>query len=1433
MNRRRFARQPVSVSALVHPAKGRSWLCGIRDFCQQGMMLTGSGTTRSLAAVGADPRPGDQLAVHFSVPSPTGTRHFRVQAKIARMLEDGKGVGVMFDPALPAPAFEALLDYARATGLAAPPAPRQSTEAPPAPRQPTEAPPAPQQPREAPPAPEPAKEVRETPAIAPGGASVERLATPPKSAAAPQTVASPAAPQGSAVPQPAEVQEMPAAAAAASAAAAPAAAEAAEPALGDDLGIPLEFLRDGRLPEAQAGQARALIRSILEPGLRTIAIQFVEIATREFLASARDAASNALHLLYLGALDQLEKRGDLVADTFLNRVIEEIERPTALEEVLEKRRRRQTGGGRELRIVDEAQFEDWLAVVDIITKAEERHGPALLELRARLGLVARSWAHKEAIPVGPAIIAWAFADTLKDENLRRNVVPEAYRYFEQAFTRNLGALYERLSEALETSGLFPTTSSLREALRRAQTPRPAPPRPSPGPGVTPGMGPGAGPASGPEAYQAMENWVREAVMAADGIRSVGGATFDPYAAAVPRNAQAYRAVRNLLGATRRREATGSPPPPPEQVYTRDEILEALAAVEQEVGDAPPSPGFLKSRLADVLRSRHGGAKQFDPEDLENLSVMETLVDSLEADRYITEGARGWIRRLELTLNKLAARDRAFLDADGSQAAHGAVTLLNHLARLGSGSDTREGIERDIGRQVDELLQRLVREYDRNPEVLGDVVDELDPLVDKQARSFRGNLERTVRASEGKQKLDRARRAVLKELARRLAGQDVPELLLQLVNPGWRNLLVHTHLRRGVESTEWTDQLAILDQLQGQLQGTIGRETPGYVEPETLLKRVVQGLNSISFDPARRTPLVMALSAALVGDAAGVRAPIRRAPVEASDIAKAVGLEGLERAREPEPDIDDERERVAWSRALARARRIEVGEWIATTDADGRPLILSVAFLGDDFDSFVLVNRKGVRVRELTLKEMADGIHAGQITLLDDFDLPLMERASQRMLESMHSRLAFQASHDELTTLINRREFERRVENSVQAARTRGEQHALLYVDLDQFKIINNTSGHTAGDELLKRLATMLSTRLAADNVQIARLGGDEFGVLAESTPPAEARVLARRLLDDVREFAFEWEGRSYNLSASIGLVLIDQATESVDLAMQHADEACYAAKDAGRNRVQEYAVADAAIQSRHGIMEWVTQLDRAIAEDRLILNCQRIMPLDPARGHEAHYEILLTMANEQGQIMPPAEFILAAETYQRMGTVDRWVIQRVLEWMADHRDALEDFGGFSINVSGHSINEETFPDFVLEQFVRTQAPTGKVCFEITETAAITNLENAREFMNRMKIIGCRFSLDDFGTGVSSYSYLRNLPVDFVKIDGVFVRDVASDDDDYAVVRSINEIGHYLGKQTIAECVESAEVLARLEDIGVDFAQGFHLGKPGRLEDLVI
>ena len=1325
-NRRQFSRHPISLSALLHPEQGRSWLCNIRDFCEAGMLLVGAGGGRAAGRQTSLFRPGATVSLHFSVATPTGSSHFRTRGQIARVSDDGTGVGVRFARGgLPQEAFDALVQYAVAAGTA----------------------------------------FVDTAPATEGEDEQERR----------------------------EVND-----------------------------IPEAFLRDARVPEQDALRLRARMKAVTERAMQRVARNFVRYAKEDLLIKARDAGTNAVQMMYFEGLELIESQHPRIEKGVLESVVSQVQHISDIEDVLEKRRRRQAGESQQLALVDTEQFEDWLAVAEIISKTENRFTEELLDLRALLGMLAKPWSHKDVLPVGPAVIMWALADTLKGYDLRRQVRHDLYRCFEAAMVPVLVPLYEALVKLLGDSGVFPSVEDVRRRLAESAVRRNA-----------------SGVRVDPKEYEGMDTAVREAAMAADGV---GRADANPFEDPAGTGQRVYTTARSLIGLERsararlgqhRDELLAKPDARRADLFDTVDILDALGEVEAEFGDAPLTGRRVRSRLLEHLKARTDGRKALAEEDYDTLEMMENLVESITEDRFLTQGIRDWVRRLEITLNKLATSEPAFLRHEHEQP-HSAMQMLNQLARLGNSQDVRDGIDREVGRRVDELLQRVVSEYDQNPEVFTEVVDELHPLVDRQTQAYRGNVERTIRASEGQQRLARARRRVIDEVAQRFEGKQVPQLLLDLLNPGWRNLLVHTHLRQGVDTPEWRDQLAIIDQLFGQMAGTVTAGDPAYLDPDELLRRVVAALNSISFDPSKRTPLVMKLSSVLVGDTAGNKEAPEMVLLPEGGAEQALGLSGVLPDLNPATDADDEGVRQDFEKALKRARRLQVGEWLATGDKEGRPLILTVAFVGDDNGSFVLVNRRGIKNQELDLKSMAVALHEGRITLLDDFDLPLMERASQRMLENMHNQLAFQASHDDLTQLLNRKEFEREVERAVVSALRDEHQHALLYIDLDQFKIINNTSGHTAGDELLRKIGDVINRLMKGTDALVARLGGDEFGVLMREARTNVARDYAEEVLVAIRSERFEWEGRRYSLSASIGLVFIDASTESVDAVMRHADEACYTAKDAGRNRVQEYELDDARMIHRHGVMEWVTQLDKALEENRLVLNCQRIASVSaPDLRTEGHYEILLTMRDELGETMPPTDFILAAETYNRMTIIDRWVIERVLAWLADHRSRLDSFGGFSINVSGHSVNDETFPDFVLEQFSKTQAPTSKVCFEITETAAIANLDNAVEFMNRMKIIGCRFSLDDFGTGLSSYSSLRNLPVDYVKIDGVFVKDINSAPGDHAVVRSINEIGHYMGKETIAEYVETPEILDVLKDIGVDYAQGFCIEKPCELTQLVL
>ncbi len=430
---------------------------------------------------------------------------------------------------------------------------------------------------------------------------------------------------------------------------------------------------------------------------------------------------------------------------------------------------------------------------------------------------------------------------------------------------------------------------------------------------------------------------------------------------------------------------------------------------------------------------------------------------------------------------------------------------------------------------------------------------------------------------------------------------------------------------------------------------------------------------------------------------------------------------------------------------------------------------------------------------------------------------------------VEEQLSHQASHDVLTELVNRREFERRAKRLITTVKYDEVEHALCYLDLDLFKVVNDTCGHSAGDELLRQLSSVLKN-IVRKRDTLARLGGDEFGVLMEHCSPKEANRLAVSIQKAVQNYHFIWEGRSFKVSVSIGLVPITDTTISLTELLKNADAACYMAKDKGRNRIHVLQSGDKEIAQHRGEMQLVTQINQALEEDRFCFYVQGIVPLN--KGADKHYELLIRMVDEKGGLILPVAFLPAAERYNLISKLDNWVIKNAFELVAQNPAFLEQTGFISINLSGPSMTEQNFLDVIIEQMNISGIEKEKICFEITETAAISNLGQAIKFISTLKGIGCRFALDDFGSGLSSFAYLKNLPVDYLKIDGMFVKDIVDDPIDHAMVKSINEIGQVMGMKTIAEFVENTEIKNMLRELGVTYAQGYGIEKPFPLEELL-
>jgi diguanylate cyclase (GGDEF)-like protein/PAS domain S-box-containing protein len=432
------------------------------------------------------------------------------------------------------------------------------------------------------------------------------------------------------------------------------------------------------------------------------------------------------------------------------------------------------------------------------------------------------------------------------------------------------------------------------------------------------------------------------------------------------------------------------------------------------------------------------------------------------------------------------------------------------------------------------------------------------------------------------------------------------------------------------------------------------------------------------------------------------------------------------------------------------------------------------------------------------------------------------------LRGLARQMSHQATHDALTGLINRREFEQRVNEALEHARREGSRHALCYLDLDQFKVVNDTCGHIAGDELLKQLTVKLRTELREADT-LARLGGDEFGVLLEGCSVDNAVEPAEQLRRIVEDFRFAWDDKSFRVGVSIGLVPLTPESGSLSDILSAADSACYVAKDQGRNRVHVFQPDDKEMAERHGQMQWVQRIQHVLENNRFRLYFQPIARMNAGHSAGAHGEILLRILDDSGELVGPGTFIPSAERYYLMPSIDRWVVEKTFALLGLGRILSKRIHTCCINLSGQSLSDERFLDYIVSEISGTGVDAGMLCFEITETSVIANLSNASRFISTLREMGCQFALDDFGSGLSSFGYLKNLPVDYLKLDGSFVKNMVRDRIDREMVRAINQIGHGMGIETIAEFVEDEPTLLAARDIGIDYVQGFAVAEPVPVE----
>lgn len=862
----------------------------------------------------------------------------------------------------------------------------------------------------------------------------------------------------------------------------------------------------------------------------------------------------------------------------------------------------------------------------------------------------------------------------------------------------------------------------------------------------------------------------------------------------PRTAQEFLARAGLAAAA-----------PLPRAVPQVTALRALLALEQGA-DGVAGDAIERRRLFAMLKAAddgwrealaraadHGGDAGLGRQLLGLLPFADALLDALAPD---DSPARAWLGRLALPLlHVLATDDAGFL----GEPAHPLRRVLDALARLGAREVILPAAQRS---GIDALLQQLARDFDSDPDALAVAAQQLEPQLAAQEQAFVRNRERAVRAAEGEQRLADARRFVQDALDARLAGHRVPQPVLTLLDAGWRDLLVTTCLRQGGRGGNWEAYLGLIDELLA-----IGADPRRSVDLRALLQLLKQGLaENGELNPTRQQQAIAELKPLLAGTArladdavAWVTLPPRKAGVDK-------GERWLEK----------------W---LERAARLQPDDWLELQHRGGAPERLCLAWRDAAGERFLFVNRCGLKAGDFSRQELASLLHTGNALACAGAEAPL-ERALLQAGLQLYERLVRGATHDALTGLANRAEFMRQLDRALEAARRHRAHHVLARISLDQFPELQSRARAVAS-ELLRSVAQLLGKALAPRTL-VARLGDGEFALLLEDCELAKAQQLFSMRLGELAALRLTYEGEFYKLTASAGLVDISYTSESSPSLLQAAGMACAEARRHGGNRIEVYHPTGAEQARRDALVLWVARLNEALEAERLALRRQGIRAI-AGDGAALGFEVLLGLPPEEGGAPPPGEFVQAAERYQRMLAVDRWVIEHTFRWLRDNPAELARAGLVSINLSAQSLADAQTPGFIFDRLLKHKLPPDRFCFEISEAAALAHRADAIDLLQELRRAGCRLALDDFGAGQAGGEHLRQLPLDFVKIDGAFVRALADDAEGGVLLRAINAVAHYAGLATIAENVEDEATLAQLRAIGVDFAQGYGIERPRPLE----
>lgn len=1019
-------------------------------------------------------------------------------------------------------------------------------------------------------------------------------------------------------------------------------------------------------------------------------------------------------------------------------------------------------GDQALSLVQQSDFEDWLLAKVTASHLQSRLSHVSFEVRQLLDTLSSAKTEDCFNPIGPNTVTDAFREALEQLQLPQEARALAFDIFEQNAFQALQLCYQDIGREIDIP------MSMRYRRRSQQSSSPVVQISSAPVEEIPQNIPA----------QAANEVHQPVPMAANGAPANTLQNFQRHQQEAK---QAYSNIQSLLQLRYQRfeqlNEPGGVSLPVAQPQAVQQVVSNLASKETAL------PDNIREQVEQALADQESS---LPAESRDAIETIEHVTQNLLNSDQVADFVKPHIENLGWPLLRLMLKDASLL----FNPEHPGRLVLNQLARLGK--LTTNG-ETQVSKRLNDLIGPVVDNIETDEHSLDDLLESLQGLVGNAERKAKQNADRVAQAAEGEHKLQQARQKIERLIGKDSSGRTLPNCVVQWLQEGWQQLLSLLLLREGVDSKRFKGAV----KLYRQVLALFGPNNAGRKE---LLQR---------FKP------MMELARHELDQLNGSLPQHQQWHDDILSAAKEHLDQGEVRETVDLPTfVADQQDEIPEGRGTRKAQNLQVGDWLLLARQDQA---VSIVWIAPDGSKFACVNHSGMKVIDFTLSELAIAFEAGHVKRLYEQDETAVDQSVDKLVQQIYRDLSEQANIDSLTGLSNRQHFIHQLEETFIQNQRNPVPTTLCMIDIDQFKLINKNYGVEGGDACLQALATIMEDH---DSQSVcARIGSNEFAVLFTRADIEQAEASIRTLKQRIEGCDIDSEDQTFRIHVSIGLAeLNSEQAHAADL-IEQAESACLVAKDKGGSRIVRYEFDDASHQRQDEFMSWGNKLNQALANNDLQVLCVPVTPIQERHKDEKQYEILISIEDENGARIPPIEYLQAAENYNRMYLLDRWILEQMVQWMHDHEREAATIDRFILRLSGHAINDDSLLAYIFEQAREKDIPVDKLCFELNETSAIKNLDDAADFMHEMRSLGCKFVLSDFGTGQSSFEYLKSLPVDYVKIDHSFIDNLHTSAADYALVKSIQDITHFMAKRTIAEYSENSSVWEILQSIGIDYSVG--------------